>query len=143
MAKIEAIERRLENWARWKMRAGGHLNYAGVNWETLGDGRSGYREAVIPIDDCEAADTDAAIQLLPRHLQDTLTEHYTGEHADIPSQAKKLGCAVSTVHARIEDAHRRLSQHFHERAEAARREQERIAAIGGRPIKRKKEFYEL
>lgn len=143
MAKIEAIERRLENWARWKMRAGGHLNYAGVNWETLGEGRSGYREAVIPIDDCEAADTDAAIHQLPKHLQETLGVHYTGEHTDIPSQAQRLGCAVSTVHARIDDAHRRLSQHFHEKAEAARREQERIAVASGRPINRKKEFYEL
>lgn len=142
MAKIDYIEFRLLNWARWKMHAGGKLNYAGVNWESVGSS-SGYREAVIPIDDCDASVTDVAVQQLPPHLQDTLAQHYTGEHTDVPSQARALGCAVSTVHSRIEDAHRRLSQYFYAKSEAQRTEQERIAAASGRPIARKKEFYEL
>jgi hypothetical protein len=142
MAKIDYIEFRLLNWARWKMRAGGRLNYAGINWESAGTS-SGYREAVIPIDDCDASVTNDAVLQLPKHLQETLLEHYTGEHTDVPTQARKLGCGVSTVHARIEDAHHRLSAYFYAKAEAGRVEQERIAAASGRPIARKKEFYEL
>lgn len=142
MAKIQAIENRLMNWVRWKLRAGGTLRYAAVNYDAIGSG-SGYREAVIPVDDCEACETDAAVRLLPGHLRATLDEHYMGEHIDIPSQAAKLKCAVSTVHARIDDAHRRLSIHFQAKADAARAERDRVAAISGHPVLRKKEFYEL
>lgn len=140
MAKIDYIEHRLLNWARWKMRQGGSLNYAGINWDF--EGRSGYREAVIPINDCEAADTDEAIHKLPQHLQETLVEHYTGETVDIPSQAERLGCGVSTVHARIDEAHQRLATYYRMRADADRTEQERIAVLIGRPKQRKKLWFE-
>jgi hypothetical protein len=142
MAKIDSIEARLLNWARWKMRAGGTLNYAGVRYDSVGSS-SGYREAVIPVVDCEADETDAAIRQLPVHLRDTLAAHYTGAFVDVPSQARVLGCSVSTVHARINDAHQRLFQHFEAKRQAARAEAERLAALSGHPVVRRKEFYEL
>jgi hypothetical protein len=136
MAKIDSIEHRLLNWARWKLRSGGTLNYAGVNYDSVGSS-SGYREAVIPIVDCEADETEAAIQQLPVHLRDTLAAHYTGTHTDIPSQASSLGCSVSTVHARISDAHARLFAHFELKRQAGQAERERLADLMGRPIVRK------
>lgn len=130
MAKIDIIELRLLNWARWKMRSGGMLNYAGIDYSSVGSS-SGYREAVIPIDDCEANATDAAVCALPQHLRRTIEEHYTGAHEDIPSQALELKCAVSTVHARISEAHRRLFEHFDQRRRAAEAERARVEAVHG------------
>ena len=61
MAKIEDIERRLMNWARWKMVAGsGGLGYARLQLEAEGS-RDGYREAKVPVVDCEASETDELV----------------------------------------------------------------------------------
>jgi hypothetical protein len=142
MAKIDVIELRLLNWARWKMRSGGMLNYAGVNYQSVGSS-SGYREAVIPIVDCEADETEAAIQQLDVRLRDTITVHYTGNFIDAAYQAKTLGCAVSTLHARISEAHRKLFDYFEARRKAGDAERERLASLLGHPVVRKKHFYEL
>jgi len=137
MAKSDYVEQRLLNWALWKMRPGGRLGHAAVNWSSLDTPTgSGYREAAIPVSDCEAADTDAAIKQLPKHLQETVHEHYCGKHTDIPNQARLLGCSVSTVHARIDHAHRLLAAHFRDKRDQAQRERERVEALAGHPAQR-------
>lgn len=129
MAKIEAIENRLLNWARWKLAANnGSMGYARPS---TGAGGGGYREAAIPITDCDAADTDAAIALLPLHLRETLGVHYLGEHQDVQRQAARLQCSVPTLYARLTDAHRRLQLHFTERFEAMKAERHRVQRLTG------------
>lgn len=130
MAKIEAIENRLLNWARWKMAAGGgSMGYARTG---AGDGGGGgYRESSIPITDCEAAVTDAAVARLPLHLRETVGVHYLGEYQDSQRQAARLQCSTSTLWARLTDAHRRLQLDFAERHEAARAERERVERLSG------------
>jgi len=112
MAKIEWIERRLENWARWRLKRSGHaLGFPKQNvlarfWQP-----PRYREAVaiLPVDEAEAWTMEQCIGGLPAILKDTVEQRYltTGTVTD---DAKALRCGVSTVHARIEDAHRLLAE---------------------------------
>jgi len=127
MARLEDIERRLLNWARWKHGAGsGGLGY-GSTWNMEPSG-SKYREAVIPTVDCEASETDMAIQSLDERLQMTIRQVYlTGASATI--DAEKLGCSAAAVKARIWDAHRRISNWLHDRKTAADNERRRVEAL--------------
>ena len=132
MAKIEWIEQRLQNWARWRLRAGGEgpLGYASVE---LGGGanmgRSGYVEAAIPIGDVEAAETDSAIaRLYPGGLRLTVIEVYTGR-GGMKDKAKRLACGESTIHARIDQAHKQLAEHFMAQNDRFRNERYRLEAL--------------
>ncbi len=125
MARIEDIERRLQNWARWKLGiGGGGLGYgSGSAWDV--EVRSGYREAVIPTVDCEAEETDQAVERLESRLRVTVHAVYV----DPGSGARKaaaLGIAESSLYARVEEAHRHLSACFSERQRNARQERTRI-----------------
>lgn len=128
MARIEEIERRLLNWARWKHGAGsGGLGYGGSTWNMEPSG-SRYREAVIPTVDCEASVTDQAVGSLEQRLRETVQQVYlTGDSADI--DARKLSISPATVKARIWEAHRRMSEWFTSRDSVARAERQRIEAL--------------
>jgi hypothetical protein len=112
MARIEDIERRLLNWARWKAggRSGG-LGYSAINLQAavVGGGRDGYREATIPTNDCEADETDQAVLALPSELRRTVEVVYV-EGGGMAQKARRLCCAEPTVHARIDQAHRKISR---------------------------------
>jgi hypothetical protein len=128
MARIEDIERRLLNWARWKMggRSGG-LGYASLNMAavTVGGGRDGYRESTIPTNDCEAAETDQAVMTLPSELRRTVEVVYV-EGGGMASKARRLCVGERTVQMRIETAHRHISRWL---AEQNRVRQEQRALI--------------
>lgn len=128
MARIEDIERRLQNWARWKHGAGsGGLGYGGGGFDGVASG-SRYREAVIPTVDCEASDTDQAVQSLETRLRVTLHQVYlTGDSPAI--DAARLGCTESAVKARVWDAHRKLAAWFSDRDTSARNERERLQQL--------------
>ena len=87
MARIDWIEDRLNNWARWKLTRGtGGLGYASVNLAnpTLGV-REPYAEAPIPTNAVEAGETDDAVNRLhPPEL---------GQSARRPP-AQRLGAAA-------------------------------------------------
>lgn len=135
MARIEWIEHRLLNWARWKLgRSGGGLGYSSVNWSSTGSGRDGYAEARIPINDVEASDTDDAVGRLPGELKATVVEVYTGPGGEA-DHLRRLCCAKATMHARVGRAHKLLAEHFNALSDRARRERERVEAVteAGRP----------
>jgi hypothetical protein len=127
VARIEDIERRLQNWARWVHGAGsGGLGY-GSTWNTEA-GSSRFREAVIPTVDCEASATNEAIEALDATLRQTVRQVYlTGDSGSI--DAAKLGVSEATVKSRIWDVHRRLSRWFTERDATARAERQRVEAL--------------
>lgn len=134
MARIEAIEQRLVNWARWKLSRGsqGSLGYAAVDLTKLADMDTGrgslYASAAVPISAVEAAETDDGVQRLPSELRRTVEVNYLhpGTQAE---RARLLCCAEGTIKDRIGRAHRLLSQHF-EAVEARRRaERERVEAL--------------
>lgn len=124
MARIEWIELRLLNWARWKVsRGAGDIGFSRAGLEAGGDR---YRQAIIPISDVEASDTDAAIdRLSPPGLRLTVFEVYVGP-GGIRDKAKRLCCSEPTVHARIDQAHRQLAIDLAEKQRQAAAERARV-----------------
>ncbi len=142
MARIEWVEARLQIWARWRLAAGGggsgRLGYARVAWGASNGGRSGYVTAAVPLMEAEAAQTDAAIQQLqPKVLAETLAVVYCNPGA-VADHAATLRCAISTVYARVDEAHRKLCELLVQRQRAAADERARVeglqrrAAVGDR-----------
>lgn len=128
MARIEDIERRLLNWARWSagMNAGG-LGFATVDLTAEG-GRDGYREAVIPTSDCEAAETHQAVMALASELRATVEQVYL-RGGGIAQKARRLGCSEATVYARVELAHRRIQTWLADLQAGRRAQRERVERL--------------
>jgi hypothetical protein len=125
MAKIEDIERRLLNWARWRDMAGsGGLGYAAVKLEGGGT-RGGYREAKVPVIDCEAAEMDELVQRLPSELRFTLEVCYC-ESGGETTRMERLMCARSTIHARITQAHIMLARWLADKHQVRTAERQRV-----------------
>lgn len=132
MARIDWIEHRLLNWARWtEMPGGGALGYAAVNLGTPNAGRNGYAESVIPVSSVEARETDDAVRALPGDLRYTVTEIYIGR-GTLREKLGRLQCAEATMHARIGRAHRQLADHFSARQAKQQVERERVEQLQGR-----------
>jgi hypothetical protein len=125
VAKIEDIERRLLNWARWRLGgASGGLGYAKVRY---GDGTTtrGYREAVIPTNDCEADETNRAVMALSSDLRATVELVYL-VNKPMWWKIQYLQCSDSMIYKRISLAHRRILEWLATRAETARIERSRV-----------------
>lgn len=128
MARIDDIERRLQNWARWKFgETGGALGYATVHY---GDGTStaGYREAVIPTVDCEAEETDRAVLSLESQLRATVEMVYL-ESGGMRKKAERLCCSEATVYSRIDSAHRRIQAWLGDLQRQRKAQRERLEAM--------------
>jgi hypothetical protein len=132
MARVEWVEERLQVWARWRLARGkggtGRLGYAAVKWGPSNSGRSGYITAAIPLLEAEASQTDAAIQALPAHLAKAVAVVYC-EPGTAAHHAVALHCAVSTVYARIEEAHRLLRDALLQRQRSAAAERARVEGL--------------
>lgn len=130
MARDEEMERRLQNWARWRLGAsGGSLGYAGVDLANADMPRDPYgAQAPIPTNDLEASDTDAGVQLLPSELRQTVELHYIGAGSQA-KKAAKLCITERAMRMRVETAHRFLSSHFANKTELARLERTRVEAL--------------
>ena len=110
MARIDDIERRLLNWARWKHGAGaGGLGFASINPAALlGEDRDNFKEARIPTSDCEGEETDQAVKALPTELCETVHVVYL-LGGGMAQKAKRLHVSDSGLRARISAAHRQIS----------------------------------
>jgi DNA-directed RNA polymerase specialized sigma24 family protein len=113
MARIESIKHRLENWSRWHIkRESGALGYPSRSSITRLMPPAGLSEAVIPVDDCEASETDQAIQSLRRvkqHLHDVLMAYYI-DNRPIKDVAQRLGKAESSIKANLAEADHAIQQ---------------------------------
>lgn len=130
MARIDWIEQRLLNWARWRlMQGGGVLGYAAVNLASPTPGvRDPYAAAPVPTNAIEAAATDDAIKSLTPDLRDAVVAWYLRTDG-MAGVTRRLGVGERTVHLRIETAHHRLADHFAERERQAREERRRVEAL--------------
>lgn len=133
MARIEWVEERLQEWARWRIaRTGGDMGYGSSDLGAANGGRSGYVTATIPIEETRASATDDAInRLVPAGTVLTVHVYYVGAggHQD---KAKHLGISVAAMYARIDKAHQQLAAIFvaeREQRERLRRERERVEAL--------------
>lgn len=131
MARIDWVKDRLENWARWAVqRQAGALGYPRQSVFARLAGKGTRAEAVIPIDDVDAALTDDAVNALrwdKPHLYLTLQCIYV-QGREIAETAQRLGRAPSTIKAHLEQADQLLAVWFRERAERAARDR---AALRG------------
>lgn len=127
MAKLQWIEERLNNWARWKLSSGSS-SLAGVDLANADMPREPYADAPIPITDCEASDTDVAVMLLPGELKITVLEYYIGR-GGLRHKLTRLFCSEATLYARISKAHRQLADHFMAKQDKAKAERARLAEL--------------
>jgi len=131
MGRIDDIERRLQNWARWKTSSGGgSLGYARVQLAS-DTSREGYREARIPTLDCEAEETDRAVLALPSELRRTVELYYLGG-GPMRRKAEILCCTERAVHARIERAHQVIQSWVQDLERARRQERARVAWLNAK-----------
>lgn len=134
MARIEWVHYRLLNWSRWLLTQGmGPLGFARTEpSDAAGGDLQPWIEAPVPTNAIEASETHDAVQLLPGELKATLIQFYTGKGTEA-DHIKKLCCSRSTLHARIERAHRLLGEHFEVRRSkadhAAREERARVEKV--------------
>lgn len=129
MARIEDIERRLLNWARWRAGAGGGgLGYTSVDLTLANAGRDGYLDATVPTLDVEAEETDRGLNELDYPLREAVYAGYLGG-GSMKTKAQRLGCSEATLYARIDQAHYRLSSWLSGRAAAAREQRQRMEAL--------------
>lgn len=132
MPRIDWIEHRLLNWARWRLgRSGGSLGYASVNLaDPTPEVREPYAAAPVPTNEIEAGQTDQAIKALEPELHDAVVCWYLRRDG-MAGVMRQLGIGERAVHQRIERAHRRLADGFTEREELARQERRRVEALQG------------
>jgi DNA-directed RNA polymerase specialized sigma24 family protein len=131
MARIEWIEMRLLNWARWRLMEGsGPLGYAGVNLTdpTAIVQRNPYADAPVPTNAIEAGETEDGIRQLEPDLAKAVQAWYLRTDG-LRGALKQTGVSESTLHQRIDRAHRRLAEWLNDRQERARQERERVAAL--------------
>lgn len=121
MARIEWIKLRLNNWALWSARktdGGSGFSSQAAFLRTAG---SGYREAVVPVDDVDASVTDEAVE----SLRLTRPQLYRTLHCIYPKgmgikgTARECGCGESTIKAHLEIADGVLALWFSDRSERA------------------------
>jgi len=131
MARIEWVEQRLQNWARWKAIRGGSgsMGYAAVSLADADAGRDGYITASVPMIDVEASETDDAVQRLwPGGLHLAVLEVYLGR-GGMRDKALRMCCTEQALHARITRAHFMLAEHFNAKAQRAKAERQRVEAL--------------
>lgn len=114
MAKLEWIDQRLQNWARW-VHGGlaGGLGYSGMRWGAP-TASSSDREAVIPTNAVEASETHDEVVKLTPELRQTVEVYYLGSGSRA-QMCERLRCATATIDSRLTKAHRLLADVFSER----------------------------
>lgn len=129
MARMHDIERRLLNWARWKIGgASGGLGYARAKDEHRVDGEGYDAQSVVPTIDCEADETDQAVRALEGRLRATLEAVYV-DGGGMRQKAKKLCCTEATIHSRVDEAHRRISGWLSDKRQQRDAERSRVEAL--------------
>lgn len=129
MAKIESIERRLLNWARWRAGlARGGLGYAKSSYEERVGGEGYDSQAVVPTIDCDASETEDAVASLMPDLKKAVEVVYLDARG-MAWYTKRLGLTESGVRARIWDAHHKLARWFADKADGRRVERSRVEAL--------------
>lgn len=111
--RAEAVDARLHQWAQWVSTRGASAGYPAINtlhqnWQPgRGMGR-------LPASSGGAMHvrermTHEAIASLTVKLSDAVVVHYV-KRGSVEQQAEQLGCAVSTVHARVREAKRQVAE---------------------------------
>lgn len=125
MAKIEYVEHRLRNWALWKA---GRSLHAGAGAAQDGMPREPWADAPLPVCDPEAVETEQAVQALPEVLCRTIVVHYLGGGNE-RRRLELLDIGKTTLHERIDAAHRHLANWFTDLNQRRKTERERVESL--------------
>ncbi len=132
MARIEWVKQRLENWALWKVRErSGGLGFASRSSFLREVDSSRYREAIVPVDEVDAALTEQAVEALKLghgHLHKTLHCIYV-DGIGIKGTARVMARAESTIKAQLDQADHLLKRWFDTRAEQQARARQQLRAV--------------
>lgn len=113
MARIDWVEERLLRWAQAVTVGDGSgfpvMSVLHEDWMPPSPGVTPSMKVSTGRND--AASTHRAILLLSTRLRDTIAVHYA-MRLPLSEQALRLGCAIDTVHGRVESAHRLLASLF-------------------------------
>lgn len=109
MSRIEWVERRLQDWAQWRM-VGDGSGYSSKctlhpEWSPPTPGTKPTMKVSAP---SHVPATDRAVKRLSERLQSTLALHYC-TNLSVAEQAERLGCQPGTVDQRVRHAHRALA----------------------------------
>ncbi len=109
MRMDDDMDRRLQNWARWRhmCRGGGHFSAPSI--EARVDGLGHDAPTVIPTSDAEAEDTEAGVMALDSVLRAAVESWYLGS-GGVAARCKRLCCSETTLRTRIGLAHAKLSE---------------------------------
>ena len=112
MARDAAIEARLVGWAQWLQAGRRGEGYPSVSvlhrsWMPPAPGQVPSIKVATGVDHVHQV-THKAVKELSLRLSNTLVVHYL-MRLPVAEQAARLHCQPSTVHARIDEAHRRIS----------------------------------
>lgn len=130
------VEQRLLAWARWKEGSGGGgLGYAHVQMGVPRVDNDATAGSTVPVLECEARETDQAVQALPSELRRTVEVYYI-EPGGVRDKAALLCCGESTVYARIDRAHVLISRELAEQDRRRRAERGRVERVqeAARPV---------
>jgi hypothetical protein len=134
MARIEWVKTYLNNWACWKVKQdSGGLGFPSQSSFLKEAATSGYREAIIPINDCDASVTNDAIgSLKPEraHLYECLYCIYIHD-LGVRRTAARLGKAESTIKAQLDQADHAISVWLTARARVWSATGQPASSIGG------------
>ncbi len=128
MLRDDEMDRRLQNWARWRLgpRIGG-LGFASraAGMETSS---ARYRQSTVPTSNGEAEETARGVAALESDLRRTVEVYYL-DPGSIETKARKLCVVPKTLYLRIARAHVQMSAWVTEMQRARRDEQARLAAL--------------
>ena len=104
----EKTHERMLAWAWWRKagpQADGHpsTNILHPSWMPPAKGRTPSMRTAPRGDDRQQREVERAVAMLSRRLHDAIVEHYL-HGGQVQAQAQRLGCAVSTLHARLQMA---------------------------------------
>lgn len=131
MARLEWVDARLQNWARWKIGHGvGGLGYASVRVDVERVDRSSGYDApiVVPTSDAEAMVTDQAVMALPSDLRRTVEVMYV-HPGSIATKLKLLAVTRPTLYARLERADRAIAGWLTARQQRQQAERARVELL--------------
>lgn len=112
MARIEAIEQRLQEWAQWlKVGDGSGYPVKCVLHPEWSPPTPGLTPTLKVAAASGVRSTHAEVRRLSGHLQATLVLHYVMA-LPLKEQADRLQCKPETIGERIRTAHRLLAQAF-------------------------------
>jgi DNA-directed RNA polymerase specialized sigma24 family protein len=141
MARIDWIESRLLNWARWwAITKTGGGNYAHAGYTERVDGQGWDAETVIPTNDAEAEETHQAVATLEPERRVAVEMAYLGT-GSVAERARRRGISMATLYARVDQAHWVLARWFNDQEQARRAELLRVEALQRAMATR--EFYPL